>query len=866
MLLIAESELSSIMTSESSAALGHHQSHAMLGDHEDPDMFTARTYTSTSSPSHDLHHSPAAQSPSMTVAPEGQLQQHQMNHFSEMVIEHQQLQQQQHHQPMSPHHQWDINDTVLPVPKVHDPFCLWPTGHCRRTYRGDSDDARRHVSGWAMRNTNNHNALILKKSCLGVLVCSRDCVLDNGRKVHLRPAICDKARRKQLAKPCPNPNCPGRLELLACRGHCGYPVTHFWRHLNGSVYFQAKGYHDHPRPDVKSLSDKGRNVFNKQIKHEGNRVMSVPPKRRFPILTNEAIPDTKRQNQIHDEVMCSCPPFECVCPKSAKKEELLQQQHFRAQHQFGNIPHEYLTEPHAAQHPCSSARTVMPGTDQGYPLGPLPHHPPPPFTQINITNTCLPPTASLDLNIPSVEIVTGCYSSNPQLHLPDQYHYNSLQSYAYQQHKAQFDYPYASYHPNENTFKDMGKAHKDIRQDCGQSEEKRRKLDHVNAEGDKDTAQFSCKFTAAEQRSDSRVSQDYQHPDNPTGADLIYGHQILPHNQIPCDFDKTAIAQNYKAQDESLVKEEKLAKVSNALGDERGTGHGDRLPGRLVTLDLEARNNCHVNTETQYDTPVNDSSFLYDTISTVFGADQRREPDPNNHELVNTAQVAKGEEAQNKCSRESSQSPHHVYNFLGTYTAPNQTQGPSPPIYTELTSPPRQNFSDHNDGLSGPAPPPDQQIYPYQIDASIHSQHQPLQQQQYHSHLYHHHHQNHQQLIESSPQQANPADSFAPSMSQQTMLRNPEGSNENQYNMYSHAPPENPHLCHPTNSMNYSSYSAVAPHSHYNEYSPLPLNGDAVGTGNMPCSYPCNESAYTTPAASQQAYRNRSINITLTYN
>ena len=71
------------------------------------------------------------------------------------------------------------------------------------------------------------------------------------------------------AKPCPNPSCPGRLELLACRGHCGYPVTHFWRHLNGAVYFQAKGYHDHPRPDVKSLSEKGRSTFSKQIKHEG---------------------------------------------------------------------------------------------------------------------------------------------------------------------------------------------------------------------------------------------------------------------------------------------------------------------------------------------------------------------------------------------------------------------------------------------------------------------------------------------------------------------------------------------------------------------------------------------------------------------
>ncbi|CAL1545639.1 unnamed protein product, partial [Lymnaea stagnalis] len=162
-------------------------------------------------------------------------------------------------------------------------FELWPSGHCRRVYRGDSDDARRHVSGWAMRNTNNHNALILKKSCLGVLVCSMDCLLDSGRKVHLRPAICDKARRKQMGKPCPNPGCSGKLDLLSCRGHCGYPVTHFWRHVNGSVYFQAKGYHDHPRPEVKSLSEKGRHAFSKQLKQEGSRLLPMSLKRRFPI-------------------------------------------------------------------------------------------------------------------------------------------------------------------------------------------------------------------------------------------------------------------------------------------------------------------------------------------------------------------------------------------------------------------------------------------------------------------------------------------------------------------------------------------------------------------------------------------------------
>lgn len=78
-----------------------------------------------------------------------------------------------------------------------DNFNDWVDGHVRMVYRADSEEARRHGSGWAMRNTNNHNVQILKKSCLGVLLCSNRCTLESGEQVHLRPAICDKARKKQ---------------------------------------------------------------------------------------------------------------------------------------------------------------------------------------------------------------------------------------------------------------------------------------------------------------------------------------------------------------------------------------------------------------------------------------------------------------------------------------------------------------------------------------------------------------------------------------------------------------------------------------------------------------------------------------------
>ncbi|XP_055685313.1 transcription factor glial cells missing-like [Lutzomyia longipalpis] len=157
---------------------------------------------------------------------------------------------------------WDINDTIVPriSEKEFDEFCEWADGHCRLVYSVLIDDARRHSSGWAMRNTNNHNVNILKKSCLGVLLCSARCRLPNGDRIHLRPAICDKARRKQQGKPCPNRACTGRLEMLPCRGHCGYPVTHFWRHTEYAIFFQAKGVHDHPKPEAKGCSETKRSL------------------------------------------------------------------------------------------------------------------------------------------------------------------------------------------------------------------------------------------------------------------------------------------------------------------------------------------------------------------------------------------------------------------------------------------------------------------------------------------------------------------------------------------------------------------------------------------------------------------------------
>ncbi|KAK9509854.1 hypothetical protein O3M35_004755 [Rhynocoris fuscipes] len=228
---------------------------------------------------------------------------------------------------LSRHQDWDINDSNVPRVVEYNRWEEWADGHCRLVYPPESEEAKRHASGWAMRNTNNHNVHILKKSCLGVLVCSRRCVLPNGETVHLRPAICDKARKKQQGKPCPNRLCSGRLEILPCRGHCGYPVTHFWRHTEHAIFFQAKGVHDHQRPEAKSTSEarrslgagrrvRGLAVMLSKDTTLGNKLLSLRDVKRptcdMELMHNQRtmppplIPDDKGYS-------CSCPPFECIC-------------------------------------------------------------------------------------------------------------------------------------------------------------------------------------------------------------------------------------------------------------------------------------------------------------------------------------------------------------------------------------------------------------------------------------------------------------------------------------------------------------------------------------------------------------------------
>ncbi|KAM3930915.1 chorion-specific transcription factor GCMa [Leptodactylus fuscus] len=177
---------------------------------------------------------------------------------------------------------WDINDMKLPQDlQKTDWFQEWPDSYVKHIYSSTDKNAQRHLSGWAMRNTNNHNSRILKKSCLGVLVCSNDCTTVDGKKIYLRPAICDKARQKQQSKLCPN--CKGSLKLVSCRGHGGFPVTNFWRHEGPFIYFQTKGVHDHPKPETKLESDgrkpahkKRTSIVSTTSEHKRNRILKVP--------------------------------------------------------------------------------------------------------------------------------------------------------------------------------------------------------------------------------------------------------------------------------------------------------------------------------------------------------------------------------------------------------------------------------------------------------------------------------------------------------------------------------------------------------------------------------------------------------------
>ncbi|XP_053676784.1 transcription factor glial cells missing 2-like [Anopheles nili] len=289
--------------------------------------------------------------------------------------------------------EWDINDAHIPFMQelVYEKFNEWADGHVRHVYYPSDDHARKHISGWAMRNTNNHNVSILKKSCLGVLICTARCKLPNGGQINLRPAICDKARRKQQGRACPNRHCKaGRLEVLPCRGHCGYPVTHYWRHTEKAIFFQAKGSHDHPKPESKTSGEtrkligavgsgaKGSAVKGKKLSvlllrdaALGNKLMSLKTSSKPLSSTGSEIqlqpPPLIPDPSYGDASKCSiCTRTPCVCRTKLGAQTLPTSSMVRSTESNGSyfdssIPHQTSMQTHLLTH--SHSGPVWPGFD-----------------------------------------------------------------------------------------------------------------------------------------------------------------------------------------------------------------------------------------------------------------------------------------------------------------------------------------------------------------------------------------------------------------------------------------------------------------------------------------------------------------------
>lgn len=158
---------------------------------------------------------------------------------------------------------------ILQTMKEYDEFEEWIDGSTKLRYSPYSREAQAHISGWAMKYTNNHNKFVLKKTCVGVLLCSKDCTLPNGLKIVVRPAISDKVRERQIGQNCPNASCSGTLAHRKCTGNNGYPVTHFWVHQEDGIYFESKGTHDHFRPQARRATpDRSSSSKQNSIKQE----------------------------------------------------------------------------------------------------------------------------------------------------------------------------------------------------------------------------------------------------------------------------------------------------------------------------------------------------------------------------------------------------------------------------------------------------------------------------------------------------------------------------------------------------------------------------------------------------------------------
>nr|CDS32745.1 chorion specific transcription factor GCMb [Hymenolepis microstoma] len=144
---------------------------------------------------------------------------------------------------------WNIDDELLPEPLRYDKIQEWIDGDTKKIFQ----EYKVHIcdvsGGWVVRDASSENPLLMKKVCMGVLVCSTSCNF-TGSSVGYRPASTEKAFKEQIGRCCPNPACNGVLVHVPCGGYNGTPVIQLWRFYGKRFYFQSMGRHNHARPQM----------------------------------------------------------------------------------------------------------------------------------------------------------------------------------------------------------------------------------------------------------------------------------------------------------------------------------------------------------------------------------------------------------------------------------------------------------------------------------------------------------------------------------------------------------------------------------------------------------------------------------------
>ncbi|KAM3181813.1 hypothetical protein ACTXT7_013632 [Hymenolepis weldensis] len=171
------------------------------------------------------------------------------------------------------------------VPLRYDKIQEWIDGDTKKIFQEYNIHICDISGGWVVRDVISENPLLMKKVCMGVLVCSASCNFTDDF-VGYRPAATEKAFKDQIGRCCPNPRCNGNLVHVPCEGYNGAPVIHLWRFYNKRLYFQSMGRHNHARPQISVPSAKIKPIQPILPRHTTLAIPSVPPPLQFTVPIN----------------------------------------------------------------------------------------------------------------------------------------------------------------------------------------------------------------------------------------------------------------------------------------------------------------------------------------------------------------------------------------------------------------------------------------------------------------------------------------------------------------------------------------------------------------------------------------------------